>query len=121
MFRNFVRKLQNSSDNTKKIWLTILSGLTMAIVLAFWMMYVNLSIPRVSSVTPSLPSQQEKVLAKKVEDEAPGFFAIFSAGLKVIFDQIKERLAASKDIVVENLERNFVVEGVEPIPSTKLP
>lgn len=110
MIKNFIGKLQNSDEGTKKIWLVILSGLTMAIVVAFWASSLNLSF-----------SKPEKTAAAKIENDAPGFFAIFSSGAKTIYDQIREKLSSKNSIVIENPERNFIAETVEPVEATELP
>lgn len=121
MLKNFIVKLQNSDDAIKKVWLVVLSGVTMVIVISLWMVYLNSSL--ITKVGPSANpvAQKETAPTKKIESDEPGFLAIFGAGVKTIFDQVKTKFLSVKNIVIESPERNFVAEEVEPIPPTKLP
>lgn len=116
MLKNFISKIQNSEDAVKKIWLFVFSGASMAIVVSLWVVYMDAVVARVDSPAnaPVLAQQEEKI------DNGPGFFAIFGAGVKTIYDELKERLSVKNSIVIENQERNFVAESVEPLPKTKL-
>lgn len=117
--RKFINKLQNSDEQTKKLWLFILSGVSMAVVVSFWVLYMDSTLAKVSG-----PAKNTEVLAQVSEvqnSDAPGFFAIFSAGVKTIFDVVKDKLAVRNNIIIESPERNFVAEEVEPISATKLP
>ncbi len=124
--KNFINKLQNSNETTKKLWLFILSGVSMMIVISFWVLYMDKTVANVSGLnnSPSIAKSDSAVVQdtdKTDKYETPGFFAIFSAGVKTIFDIVKDKLAIRNNIVIENPERNFVAQEVEPVPATELP
>lgn len=125
--RNFVAKVRNSDDTTKKFWVVLCSIITMFFVVSLWLAYVNVSIARIPGPTTTKagltydlrPTTNDKQLQDE-ELENPGFFSIFAAGTKIIFDALKERLAVKNDIVITKPEVNFVAEGVEPIKGANL-
>lgn len=114
--RKFIAKLQKSDDTTKKIWLVVFSGISMMIVVSFWFVYLDNIVAQVGN--PDAPA-----IAKNSQEksDAPGFFAIFGAGVKTIFDALKEKLSVRNNIVIESPKMNFISEEVEPIKATKLP
>lgn len=112
----FINKIQNSDETTKKLWLIIFSGISMAIVVSFWMFYLNAIVAKVESPKQVVSVQQAAAPAY----QEPGFLQIFGAGVKVIFDQVKEKFSVKNNIFIKNPERNFVAESVEPIPPTSL-
>ena len=114
MIQSFIHKLQNSDENTKKFWLILLSSLTMAVVVGGWVTYLNLTVAGVSSQIGRTAE-----VAVEIKEDAPGIFAIFGAGVKTIYDEVRERLA-KRSIIIENPQRNFVADEVEEIPPTKL-
>ena len=118
MIKNFILKVQNSDDTTKRFWLFLLSGVTMAAVLGLWLGYVNLTLARVAPPSAPTPSVE---IAQETEIGGPGFFTIFSAGVKIIYDKIAEQVAVKHSIIIENPQRNFALEGLPAIPTTKLP
>ncbi len=117
MVKNFVLKIQNSDESAKKVWLVVLSGLSMVVVVALWLTYMKLTV---ATVTP--PS--DVVAVENAENNTTGFFAIFSAGAKIIYDKvaalINAKISTQNNIVIENSEQNFVLEGLAPISPTKL-
>jgi hypothetical protein len=137
MFK-FINKIQNSDEETRKIWMFIFSGVTMAIVIGFWLLYMNVTIARpdapagsnqfAGQVVPpvALNDPRSAILdprytMRDTRSEDPGFFAIFAAGVKVIYDQFKTKVFdATNDISIDN-DRNFQVDDLETVPVTKLP
>lgn len=114
--RKFIAKLQNSNDTTKKIWLVVFSGISMMLVVSFWLVYLDKIVTQVSNPdgTPAIAQNSQE------KSDVPGFFAIFGAGVKTIFDALKEKLAVRNNIVIENPKMNFISKEVEPIPATPL-
>ena len=102
----------------------------MAVVIGLWLGYINLTVARVAppvseprEVVQKPAAFNEASLAQKGREAhgGPGFFAIFSAGVKIIYDKIAEQLAVKHSIIIENPRKNFIADDVEPIPATKLP
>lgn len=91
----------------------------MLFVVSLWMAYANLNIARIPG--PASQNQLANVGAAAEENPAqPGFFAIFTAGTKIIFDALKNRVAVKHDIVINKQEVNFVAEDIEPIKGSVL-
>ncbi len=121
--RNFVAKVRNSDESTKRFWVFLCSGISMLFVVALWMAYANINIASVPGPNGKqlTTTQGQQLTNDQQEIDKPGFFAIFGAGTKIIFDALKERLAVKHDIVIQKQEINFVAEGLEPVKGTKLP
>ena len=92
--RNFIEKLQNSEDNVKKRWLVILSGLSMAIIISIWLIYLN--------------NIMEKVGEKQSRQSETTFWQVFRTGLQITGSTIKEKssgliykITGEKTIIIE--------------------
>ncbi len=113
----FIQKIQNSDEGTKKFWLVVFSAVTMATVIGLWVVYVRVTIP---SLTPTAQAET------KIENrsEAPGFFSIFAAGVKIIYDKAQQvigrKIATTNTIIIENPDLNFSLEGLSTVSPTKL-
>lgn len=123
--RNFVAKVRNSDEGTKKFWVFLCSGISMLFVVSLWLAYANINIARVPGPANQLTTNDgrqgtDRQLATD-EIQKPGFFAIFTAGTKIIFDALKNRVAVKNDIVINKQEINFVAEGLEPVKGSLLP
>jgi ATP-dependent Zn protease len=118
MIKNFISKIQQSDETTKRVWLFILSGVAMIIIVSLWVLYLNVTVAKVEGPAGNTAIAQNNNTA---EIDEPGFFATFAAGVGIIFDQLKEKLSIKRNIFIENPGRNFVADEVKPIPSTKLP
>ncbi len=121
--RNFVAKVRNSDDTTKKFWVLLCSVISMFFVVSLWLAYINVSIARIPGPkSQQIANSERLIVGKGAEDvEKPGFFSIFAAGTKIIFDALKERLAVKNDIVITKQEINFVAESLEPVKPVVLP
>lgn len=113
---NFITKIQNSDETTKKIWLVILSGTTMTIVVALWLINLNVNIKTVGETekknSMETVSENQKEIGQLKE--------IFSAGLKTITEKIKEKASVQKEIYLQASEQNFILESLEKIPKTSI-
>lgn len=121
--RNFIAKVRNSDEGTKKFWVFLFSGISMLFVISLWLAYANLNIARIPG--PNGVTSDSRLATSGTqaieEIQKPGFFAIFTAGTKIIFDALKARLAVKNDIVINKQEINFVAESIEPVKGAKLP
>lgn len=73
----FIRKLQNSDEQTKKIWLVGLSAVSMAVVIFFWLIYFNRVVNN-SAVSDNKPQKADT-----------GFWRIMENGFSVVGGDIK--------------------------------
>lgn len=119
--KKFFSKLQSSDEATRRRWLVILSGTSMAIVLALWISYINLIVEPVG--------REEKTAARKIE---PGFAEVMKAGLTVVakglkgvasgaLANIRTTVSSTNQIKVNLLERNFIDEELPEIKPVVLP
>ncbi|MEK7192081.1 MAG: hypothetical protein AAB646_01010 [Patescibacteria group bacterium] len=110
--KKFIKKVQNTEDRVKRNWVFALSGTTMAITVALWLVYVNLTVKNVSPAAEKVKTET----AKKT-----GFISTFGAGLSQIAAQIKSKLSVKNNIFINRPNINFQLEGLEEIKRTKLP
>jgi hypothetical protein len=119
--RHFIVKIQNSDESVRTRWLFVLSGTSMAIVVALWIGYINLIV-----TPPTAPA------AAAAEDENPGFADIMRAGATVIKGALAEKSSAytryirmkigqKNTVTIEGSERNFILDELEPVPPASLP
>lgn len=102
------------------------SAITMAVVVALWLIYLNFTIagaePLPSGFAGTDSARDSRPMTQDSLKNDPGVFAIFSAGVKTIYDQVRTKVfEATNNIAIENIDRNFQVDDLEPIPATKLP
>lgn len=120
---NFITRVQNSNEATKRFWVVAFSGTSMLLVLALWLGYLNVAIAPIPGPIQASGTRQRALVTSGSEAtiEKPGFFAVFAAGVKIIFDGAKEKFLTKKDIIIKSPEQNFVAENIEPITGARLP
>jgi len=115
--KKFIDNLQKSDEATKKKWLVVLSILSMMVIIALWLVYLNLTVPKMPPVGES----------PKIEEQKAGFFETLKAGFNSVFNQIRDRTKnafnyfkkkaeTERDIIIEKKEQNFILE--EPAMNT---
>lgn len=132
----FLAELRESSEARKRRWLYGLSGASMATVFAFWLMYMNVIVPVVPSVEPSVAPGADVVRAPAVpaeEREGTDVWKTFTAGVRVVAEElggaarrVKElfshTIGAPKEIRIENAtERNFILDTLPQVSPASLP
>ncbi len=111
MIKTFINKIRTSDEKSKRFWVFIFSGFTMAIVAALWAFYLDMSIVRLN------PSGETQLAAA----EGSGFFANLSSSFKNLIDKISTPLARKKTIIIENNQKDFLPKDLQPLPIMKLP
>ncbi len=122
--RNFVTKVQHSDETTKRFWVVVCSSISMLLVVSLWLGYMNMTIVKIPGPKSQIATNNKLQITNNANEvKKPGFFAIFTAGVKIIFDEFRERVLVKKDIVItkEDQKINFIAEGVEPIRGARLP
>ncbi|MEK7640936.1 MAG: hypothetical protein AAB389_02990 [Patescibacteria group bacterium] len=123
--RNFVEKVQNSDETTKRFWVVVCSSISMLLVVSLWLGYMNVAITKIPGSNRQQATNSQQLITNNAEEvRKPGFFAVFTAGVKIIFDELKERTLAKKDIVITKevqQKMNFISEDIEPIKGSPLP
>jgi len=94
--KNFIEKIQNSDERTKRKWLVICSAVAMVVIVAFWVFYIKsiFEIPQ--------PIQAE------TQASGPGFWDIFKNGASIVFNSIINNiksifanLTGSKTVIIQ--------------------
>ncbi|MDP3645562.1 MAG: hypothetical protein Q8R25_00535 [bacterium] len=70
--QNWIRRVQRSSDRTKRVWLIILSVSFMGLIISVWFLYLNFTLPKLKGA-----SREEK-------PEKEQFWKVFGEGFSVI-------------------------------------
>jgi hypothetical protein len=83
LMHDFIDKLRNSEEHIKLRWLFILSGISMVVIVFFWMKYFN------SLVTPIGAPQQQ---AEQNTEQGFTFWETFKAGLGTVIETTGEAL-----------------------------
>lgn len=88
-----IKQIQRSETKIKKRYVIILSTVAMTLVLVFWIVYLNFSLP-------SLPDMET---VKKEEKQAPGdsFRNVFNRGFKIIGLRINRQVTKTKNDIKE--------------------
>lgn len=75
--QNYIEKLQGLDEDAKKIWLIVLTAVSVVIVVTLWLFYLNATVLAVH------------------EKEKPGFLQVFKTGLNVVGEKVEFGLANS--------------------------
>jgi L-ascorbate metabolism protein UlaG (beta-lactamase superfamily) len=124
---NFIRKIQDSDEKTRKRWLIGFSSVTMITVIGLWLVYMNVIVEPIDS-----PENIAQLVQKEEVNEDPGFAEIFGAGFDTITSKLKEtvggalgyignQFGTSNEIKIDNSNRNFILDSLDKIPTTPLP
>ena len=111
---NFITRIQNSDEATRKRWVVVLSGVTMAAVIALWAVYFNLNVARLPAGEAGLPGNAP---VNAQASSGSDFNEVLKNGFRAIMDKI----GLKNSVTISNSERNFILEKLEKIPAQKLP
>ena len=114
----FINKVRGSDESVKRRWLIVLSGSTMLLVVFLWVLYFNIALPEVS---PPVAADQSPAHKQGSTVEQNNKLGNLKRTLAAGFSVIKEKLGRKNSIIIDNTERNFILEGVEEIPKITLP
>ncbi len=115
--RDFIVRIRNSDERTRKRWLIIFTIPAFALVILLWLLYMGAVIG-------------SKEDGRSAPEEV-GFFETLGVGFRVVGERIgrgaervreflRERLSGPT-ISIDAAERNFIAEIVEVVPPTPLP
>ncbi len=135
--KKFIRDVQRSDVARRKKWFIGGSFISVLFILILWVIYVNIGFP---AVEPSIPAIEKNIQTQTEQNSADeSMFQIFERGIKNIsndfkkqYDVFKEHIEKGIGSLRSGLERkntmyiqgarlNFVLDGLDPIPSTHLP
>ena len=78
-FNQFLREIQNSDVDTKRRWLYGLTGVSMLLIVGFWIGYMNITVPTIAQ-----PSERILEFARLQPKEEPRATDVLVAGLSTI-------------------------------------
>ena len=101
--KRYIRKLQRSDESTKKRWLIGGAAGAMVLLIVFWVVYLQVTLPLVAEVG--------EVSAPVPEQEKETFFNVFVRGIGVVGAQFKTGVES-----VTSALRNIVEYAKKSIP-----
>lgn len=138
--KRFVRKLRRSDESTRRRWFLGAITTAMVVVLTAWGLYIGTIVPPVISSEETSPaSVPASKLQPQQAERDPSVFEVFTRGLSVVGDDIKQKYKTLSEAVIKGLNTlkrrfeepnrisiqgadiNFAFEGLEKIPPTPLP
>lgn len=131
--RAHLKSVQRAPEAKRRRWLTITSAVTMVFILLTWVLYLNLTLPRLEEVTATSS-------APAASASGDGFWETFGRGLSQVggevsarWNELKTKVGEATEQLKGALERpnEFSLEvpttstepapALEPIPPTRLP
>ena len=113
--KNFIIKIQNSDEATKKRWLIILSSASMVIVISLWVIISNLINGQIWTSESATGSSTPRT----------GFVADVISLVRRrtlnTFDYFGSKLGQPKEIVIDKEAGSFVPKGLNQIQPATLP
>lgn len=111
--RKFLRELQRSDKTRKKRWLIAFTAFSMIVVLALWLVYINVL---------GIPSTVVKTPAPKAENSLESVWGTFKRGLSEIFSNVKSQLETSKNLIENQFQKtNEVIINVTSTATSSEP
>lgn len=109
--RSFITKVQNAEEATRRMWMIVLSGVSMLIIIALWMAYASARITAVPQPTQPRPVQL-------VQEDSHGITDVLAAGVHTIVGGIKNVFSFEREVVIT--KPDFQVRELPSIPKTSL-
>lgn len=124
---SWLQKIRHGDEATKKFWLYLLSSVTMSAVVALWMAYISVSIPRVGGPTSiAVRAERTAALASSHETGVRDLFSDvgvrMSRGIALAKNLIKDYILGKPNTIeVKKPTENFILDTLPEIPANKLP
>ncbi|MEK7479407.1 MAG: hypothetical protein AAB634_02645 [Patescibacteria group bacterium] len=84
--QHWLRRVQRSGENTKRVWLFTLSALAMLLVISLWFLYVSFTMPRIGG---------ERLVP--AEDGEASFFGVMKEGARVMAKEFWGELQGARE------------------------
>ena len=113
--KDWIRKIQRSSDKTKRFWLVVLSGCAMTLVVFVWLVYITLTLPRLEGVE----GKKEETAAE--EEDAP-FWEVLGKGVSIMTKQVWGEMRKTKEVLLnfKNTIQNTIQDfSIKPATEKK--
>lgn len=120
MNNDFIKRIQNSEERTKRFWIGVFSAVTMTGVLMLWAAYGALTAaPREVAVVPA--AEPEIAVVVESKSEAKSRLALLGEAVSQGFSGLKELLSRDYSFKISDADRNFIYDELSPVPPTNLP
>lgn len=115
---NFITELQESDKPTKLRWLVALTAASMVIVIALWIVYINITIQGLGT-----PQQQKEQSEFSATLKNGVMILSKSAGTTVsaAIGRMRALFARTNSITIEQANINYIVNDLEAISPKRLP
>ena len=80
--REFIKKIQNSDEPTKRKWIIICSAISMFVIVVIWLIYFNFSF-----------NAENAQKMEVVDNSRTEFWNVFKTGLKVVWNGMKNKIS----------------------------
>lgn len=100
--QGWLRRVQRSGENTKRVWLFVFSALAMLLVISFWFLYVRFTLPRIGGER-----------AEEAQEGGESFWRVMGEGARVMAQEFFRELEGAREGLghirekVERTMRNF--------------
>lgn len=102
--QTFIGYLRALDSGAKKIWVYILSGISMAFIVTLWVLYINVTIENAPSTLAQQVKMEVKVEKTKPEAENP-LIANFKRNSSQILENLKSKIFGltnkGNDIIIQ--------------------
>ena len=116
--KRFIKKLQQSDEPTKKVWLFVFSGVAMVAIVTLWFFYAKTGLVQ----KPSAGNQPlVQTVSKKNSDAERNWKSTLTAFLKTAADGLSNVLSQKNNFTISNSQRNFVLENAPSVAKNQLP
>ncbi len=127
--QSWLQKVRGGDETTKKFWLYLLSSITMTGVVALWMAYISVSIPRVggpSSILAGARPEKTAALASGRDSGAGDLLTDvgvrMSRGIALAKNLVKDYILGKPNTIeIKKSAENFILDSLPEIPANKLP
>ncbi len=137
--RSFIRELQRSDDQRKHRWLVGTSAVSMVIVVGLWVIFLNVSVPTVSSGVATASGTVHSVPGDETTSPQDSFGAVLGRGFSIVTDTLGRtlgtagqavwqsvallfsRVAAPHEFTLTPPEHPYLPPQPDPVPTTRLP
>ena len=101
---SFIEYLRALDNGAKKVWVYILSGISMAFIVALWVLYINVTIEKAPSTLTLETKTEVKTEEAKPETTNP-LIANFKRNSSQILDNLKSKIFGltnkGNDIIIQ--------------------
>ena len=103
---NYFERLRNLSESKKKRFVAIASSITMVIVVLLWVVYLNFTLPMLTSSTKVVKPEVINDTGGAVQtDSGNSFFSVISRGAKVIGGNISNQFISIKESAMREFSK----------------